>query len=63
MWDEATNAPHTAHTTNPVPCVVIGYDSGPLVEQGKLADIAPTILTMLGLEVPEQMSGEVLFGK
>jgi len=61
MWDEATNAPHTAHTTNPVPCVVIGYLSGPLVKQGKLADIAPTILTMLGLAVPKQMNGEVLF--
>ncbi len=63
MWDEATNGPHTAHTTNPVPCVVVGYLSGPLVEQGKLADIAPTILTVLGLEVPEQMNGEVLFAK
>ena len=61
MWDEGTNAPHTAHTTNPVPCVVVADDCGPLVENGKLADIAPTVLTVLGLEIPEQMNGKVLF--
>ena len=62
MWDEQTNSPHTAHTTNPVPCVVVGGDCGPLIERGKLADIAPTVLTILGLKIPEQMNGEVLFG-
>ena len=63
MWDEATNAPHTAHTTNPVPCVLVGYDGGPLVKEGKLADVAPTILTILGQEIPEQMTGKVLFAQ
>ena len=61
MWDEQTNSPHTAHTTNPVPCVVVSDDCGPLVKLGKLADVAPTVLKLLGLEIPEQMDGEVLF--
>lgn len=63
MWDPKTNSPHTAHTTNPVPCLIVGHDCGPLIEQGKLADIAPTILATLGLEIPEAMTGQVLFAR
>ena len=52
--------PHTAHTTVPVPHLVIkdGFD-GP-VKDGKLGDIAPTILALLGEEKPAEMTGEVL---
>lgn len=51
--------PFTAHTTNPVPFCVVGYDCT-LREGGRLADIAPTMLQILGLEQPEQMDGKSL---
>ncbi|MBO7407121.1 MAG: phosphoglycerate mutase (2,3-diphosphoglycerate-independent), partial [Clostridia bacterium] len=51
--------PFTAHTTNPVPLCVIGYPCK-LREGGRLADIAPTMLQMLGVEQPEEMNGESL---
>ena len=47
----------TAHSTNPVPLVMVGYDAK-LKAEGRLADIAPTLLDMMELEIPEQMSGE-----
>ena len=49
--------PFTAHTTNPVPFCVVGYDCK-LREGGRLADIAPTMLKVLGLEQPAEMTGE-----
>jgi len=53
--------PHTSHTTNPVPFIVIGADgSGPLRSEGKLADIAPTILGIMGIPVPRDMDGTPL---
>ncbi len=54
---DTDGSPFTAHTTNPVPFVVIGKDCT-LREGGKLADIAPTMLGLLGLDKPEDMSGE-----
>ena len=51
--------PFTAHTTNPVPFCVVGYDCE-LKDGGKLADIAPTMLQILGLEQPEEMDGTSL---
>jgi 2,3-bisphosphoglycerate-independent phosphoglycerate mutase len=58
------DAPHTAHTTNPVPFVYIasdGTDGGREIRSGgTLADIAPTILSTIGVEVPEAMTGESL---
>jgi 2,3-bisphosphoglycerate-independent phosphoglycerate mutase len=51
----------TAHSTNPVPLVLVGYDAT-LKPQGRLADIAPTMLDILGLEKPAEMSGESLLG-
>ena len=54
---EADGSPFTAHTTNPVPFVVCGYDCE-LREGGKLCDIAPTMLKIMGLEQPAEMSGE-----
>jgi 2,3-bisphosphoglycerate-independent phosphoglycerate mutase len=60
MIDE-NGAPHTAHTTNPVPCILIG---GPkeahLREGGVLGDVAPTILHLMGLNVPSEMTGRSL---
>lgn len=49
--------PFTPHSTNPVPFCVVGYDCE-LKETGRLADIAPTMLTILGLEQPKEMNGE-----
>ncbi len=65
MFDPETNGPHTAHTTNPVPCVF--YDSTGRMKNihlrsgGKLADIAPTILEYMGLSQPPEMTGQSLF--
>lgn len=56
---EDDGSPFTAHTTNPVPFCVIGYPCQ-LREGGKLADIAPTMLQILGLEQPEEMTGTSL---
>lgn len=56
MIDES-GGPFTAHTTNPVPFCVVNYDCK-LKESGKLADISPSILKILGIEKPEQMTGE-----
>ncbi len=53
-------SPNTAHTTNLVPCIVVGPDvSGP-VKDGKLGDLAPTILKLIGVPQPKEMTGEVL---
>ena len=51
--------PNTAHTTNLVPCVIIDEDVKS-VKDGKLGDIAPTVLKLLGISLPEKMSGNVL---
>ena len=52
-------SPNTAHTTNPVPCVLIDSDFNK-IKNGKLADIAPTILRIMNIPIPEIMDGEVL---
>jgi 2,3-bisphosphoglycerate-independent phosphoglycerate mutase len=54
--------PNTAHTMNPVPCVYVGA-SGRKIANGKLADIAPTILGLLGVELPKEMDGINLLSK
>ena len=53
-------SPNTAHTTNPVPLWLIDNDYKKLKDGGRLADLAPTILHIMGLEAPETMTGEVL---
>jgi len=59
MIDYKTGEPHTAHTTNPVPLILVGMEEAKLKE-GKLADIAPTMLDIMHLEKPEEMTGESL---
>ena len=64
MIDYKTGEPHTAHTTNPVPIIVInGKNKIKLREGGILADLAPTMLDMMGLEKPEEMTGKSLIVK
>ncbi len=64
MIDYKTGEPHTAHTTNPVPIVVInGKNKIKLREGGILADLAPTMLDMMGLEKPAEMTGSTLIVK
>lgn len=53
-------SPNTAHTLNPVPLFIIDKDWKGAVKPGKLGDIAPTILTMMGLPIPKEMTGEIL---
>ncbi len=52
-------SPHTAHTTNPVPIILVDGNNDQ-IKSGKLADVAPTILSLMGLKIPEEMNGEVL---
>ncbi len=59
MIDPETGGPFTAHTTNPVELIVVGTGECRL-EEGRLADLAPTILDLMGLPVPEEMTGRSL---
>jgi len=59
MFDPDTGQPHTAHSNNPVPLVYVGREAE-LQEDGALCDIAPTLLYMLGLEQPAEMTGRTL---
>ena len=52
--------PNTAHSLNPVPCVYVTENKAAKVEDGRLADVAPTILKIMGLEAPAEMNGNVL---
>ncbi len=64
MWDFANNAPHTSHTLNLVEFFVVGekFAAGKtkLRQGGRLADIAPTVLALMGLPKPQEMTGESL---
>ena len=62
MIDPATGGPHTAHTTNPVPLIVVAENSNrfSLKPGGSLRDISPTILGMLGIDEPQEMTGQDL---
>lgn len=58
MIDYENGGPHTAHTTNPVPCILVDKEyKGRLIENGALRDIAPTVCRYLGLGVPAEMTG------
>ena len=60
MIDPETGGPHTAHTLNPVPVAVVGAPEGSTLREGRLADLAPTVLHLLGLPQPEEMTGRSL---
>jgi len=63
MVDPVTGGPHTAHTTNPVPVVVVGAPQGAGLRDGRLADLAPTLLDLMQIEQPPEMTGESLLAK
>jgi 2,3-bisphosphoglycerate-independent phosphoglycerate mutase len=60
MVDPVTGGPHTAHTTNLVPVILYGGPENAKLRDGRLADVAPTLLELMGLEKPEEMTGESL---
>jgi 2,3-bisphosphoglycerate-independent phosphoglycerate mutase len=60
MIDPATKGPHTYHTTNPVPFIVVDEEKRPLRSGGSLQDIAPTVLGMMGVAQPKEMTGRDL---
>lgn len=62
MWDYISDGPHTAHTTNPVPCFLVSgqHRNSELRSGGRLADLAPTLMDLLGLPLTEEMEGESL---
>jgi 2,3-bisphosphoglycerate-independent phosphoglycerate mutase len=57
MRDPETGGPHTAHTTNPVPVLLLGARNRALLAEGRLADLAPTLLELMGLPQPKEMTG------
>jgi 2,3-bisphosphoglycerate-independent phosphoglycerate mutase len=59
MKDPATGGPHTAHTTNPVPVFLVG-GKAQAMDEGRLADLAPTLLSLLGIPQPKEMTGQSL---
>ncbi len=63
MIDYKTGEPHTAHTTNLVPLVLISERENIKLKEGKLCDLAPTILELMGIEKPEEMTGNSLIEK
>ncbi|NRA99944.1 MAG: 2,3-bisphosphoglycerate-independent phosphoglycerate mutase [Rhodobacteraceae bacterium] len=60
MIDPDTGGPHTAHTTNLVPVIAVGVPEGTALKDGRLADLAPTLLDLMNLPQPPEMTGESL---
>jgi 2,3-bisphosphoglycerate-independent phosphoglycerate mutase len=60
MVDPETGGPHTAHTLNPVPVALVGGPAGVRLRDGRLADLAPTVLDLMGLDLPPEMTGQSL---
>ena len=63
MIDYKTGDPHTAHTTNPVPLILVTENDKLKIKSGKLADLAPTMLEILGIDKPKEMTGESILIK
>lgn len=61
MHDHDVNQPHTQHTTDPVPLVYVGRPATPAISDGVLSDVAPTMLSLMGLPIPPEMTGRPLF--
>ncbi len=62
MLDATTNQPLTSHTSGPVPLVYVGKSGRQFISEGSLSDLAPTLLSLLDLPVPKEMTGKVLLG-
>ncbi len=60
MVDPETGGPHTAHTRNPVPVILVGGPEGARLRDGRLSDLAPTLLALMGLPQPPEMTGQSL---
>jgi 2,3-bisphosphoglycerate-independent phosphoglycerate mutase len=60
---DTDGGPHTAHTTNPVPVILVGGPEGARLRTGRLADLAPTVLELMGLPQPDEMTGESLIAR
>lgn len=60
MVDPETGGPHTAHTLNPVPVALVGGPKGATLRNGRLSDLAPTLLQLMGVEQPPEMTGKSL---
>ena len=60
MWDQDAASPHTAHTTSLVPLILVNGQADTCLANGRLADIAPTLLTLMGIEQPALMTGKSL---
>jgi 2,3-bisphosphoglycerate-independent phosphoglycerate mutase len=63
MMVNEDGSPNTAHTTNLVPCILVDDDYKGKLKDGKLGDLAPTILTLMGLAIPKEMTGNILLDK
>ncbi|HHI71138.1 MAG TPA: 2,3-bisphosphoglycerate-independent phosphoglycerate mutase, partial [Rhodobacteraceae bacterium] len=63
MIDPETGGPHTAHTTNPVPVIMVGGPNGASLHQGRLSDLAPTLLDLMNLPKPPEMTGHSLIDR
>jgi 2,3-bisphosphoglycerate-independent phosphoglycerate mutase len=62
MKDPETGGPHTAHTTNPVPVLLMGSDAK-AIHEGRLADLAPTLLDLMGVQQPKEMTGHTIISR
>jgi 2,3-bisphosphoglycerate-independent phosphoglycerate mutase len=60
MWDEKNDAPWTAHTNNKVRAILVSEPPMRKIKDGGLADVAPTILKLLGIKQPDDMTGKTL---
>ncbi len=60
MIDPDTGGPHTAHTLNPVPVILVGGPEGAKLTDGRLADLAPSVLQLMGIDKPKEMTGKTL---
>jgi len=60
MWDDQADSPHTAHTTNLVPLILVNASPSATIVDGRLADLAPSLLEMLGIAKPGEMTGTSL---
>jgi 2,3-bisphosphoglycerate-independent phosphoglycerate mutase len=63
MIDPVTGGPHTAHTLNPVPVILVGGPQGARLRDGRLADLAPTLLELMAVDLPPEMTGQSLIQK